>query len=129
VGMGNPHAVCFVDDADSHAVTCIGPQLEVHDLFPNRSNIEFVSVLPDENGKNVLRQRTWERGSGETEACGTGACATCVAAILESKISSREAIIRLNGGDLEIRWPQNDGPVYMSGPASFICDGEWPSST
>lgn len=128
IGMGNPHAVCFVDNAEQYPVSAIGPQLETHALFPNRSNIEFVSLLgSNADDLPILRQRTWERGSGETEACGTGACATCIAAILDGMIDdSREAIIRLNGGDLHIRWPTNDGPIYMSGPASFICDGEWP---
>jgi diaminopimelate epimerase len=129
VGMGNPHAVCFVDDPETYPVHDIGPQIERHALFPKRTNVEFVARLPDEqrDGKTipVLRQRTWERGSGETQACGTGACATAVAAMLTGLITQREVIVRLNGGDLFIRWPHQDSDVIMSGPAVSVYAGQW----
>ena len=124
VGMGNPHAVCFVDDPDTFPVTTVGPVLEHHAAFPRRSNIEFVARLADEASLPVLRQRTWERGSGETLACGTGACATVVAAILDGRIPGREAIVRLSGGDLRIAWPADDAPVRMTGPATTVFTGE-----
>ena len=131
VGMGNPHAVTFVDPAEQGSVedldlAAIGPQLEHAVAFPNRSNIEFVQRLADEDALPVLRQRTWERGSGETEACGTGACATAVAAILSGVIDSRACIIRLNGGDLHISWPDAAAEVLMSGDARFVFEGVWP---
>jgi diaminopimelate epimerase len=125
VGMGNPHAVCFVDDAMAIDLARIGPALEHHAVFPRRANIEFVSRLPDEDGLPVLRQRTWERGSGETLACGTGACAVTVAAILDKQISGRSAIIRLNGGDLRIDWPDDHASVLKTGPARFVFTGNW----
>ena len=125
VGMGNPHAVCFVDDPERFAVTTIGPLIECHPTFPKRTNVEFVSRLKDENGIPVLRQRTWERGSGETQACGTGACATVVAAILSGVITGRSAIVRLNGGDLRITWPNAKEAVIMSGPAVTVFNGVW----
>ena len=125
VGMGNPHAVCFVDDVATVDLARIGPLLEHHPVFPRRANIEFVSVLADERGIPVLRQRTWERGSGETLACGTGACAATVAAILDQRISGRQAIVRLNGGDVAIAWPANTAEVTMRGPATRVFAGEW----
>ena len=131
VGMGNPHAVTFIDAAMQGSVedldlVAIGPALEHADVFPNRSNIEFVQRLDDEDGLPVLRQRTWERGSGETEACGTGACATAVAAILSGSIDTRACIVRLNGGDLHISWPDDEAEVLMSGSATFVFNGVWP---
>jgi diaminopimelate epimerase len=125
VGMGNPHAVCFVDDPDRFPVTKVGPALERHPRFPNRTNVEFVSRLGDEAGAAVLRQRTWERGSGETQACGTGACAAVVAAIIDGRIEGREATVRLNGGDLRVTWLRDDAEVRMSGPAVSVYRGEW----
>ena len=125
VGMGNPHAVCFVDDVEALDLAAIGPALEHAAVFPNRSNIEFAQRLADENGVAILRQRTWERGSGETEACGTGACATAVAAILDQRISERQCKIRLNGGDLDISWLDDDADVIMSGAATTVFEGTW----
>ncbi len=126
VGMGNPHAVCFVDDPEKFPVAHVGPKIE-HDIrFPRRTNVEFVARLKDEKGLPVLRQRTWERGSGETQACGTGACATVVAAILLEKIPRREAIVRLNGGDLHVTWVDDTEEVVMSGPAVTVFEGKWP---
>ncbi len=125
VGMGNPHAVCFVEDPDHYPVTEVGPLIEHDEAFPRRTNVEFVCRLADEKGLPVLRQRTWERGSGETLACGTGSCATVVAAILTKKIEGREAIVRLSGGDLRIAWPADDQSVRMTGPAVTVFTGTW----
>ncbi|MBA3710255.1 MAG: diaminopimelate epimerase [Planctomycetes bacterium] len=127
VGMGNPHAVCFVDDPDDFPVATVGPLIERHARFPKRTNVEFVARLRDERGIPVLRQRTWERGSGETQACGTGACATLVAAILDQRIDGRAAIIRLDGGDLHVAWPTEDAPVRLTGPAVTVFDGTYPA--
>jgi diaminopimelate epimerase len=126
VGMGNPHAVCFVPDADALDLTVIGPALEHHAAFPRRTNVEFVSLLPAENGLPVLRQRTWERGSGETMACGTGACAVVVAAILDQRIPGRSATVRLSGGDLHIEWANHQAEVVKTGPAQLAFTGHWP---
>ncbi|MCM1107819.1 MAG: diaminopimelate epimerase [Clostridium sp.] len=121
VCMGNPHFVVFVDDINSIDLPKEGRLLEYHTLFPERANIEFVQPLPD----GSLRMRVWERGSGITQACGTGACATAVAAVL-NHVSTRETIIRMDGGVLTIRWDENDGHVYMTGPAVTVFKGEIP---
>jgi diaminopimelate epimerase len=123
LSMGNPHCVIFVDDPDEFPVTRLGPRIERHEAFPERVNVEFVAV----RGPGELVQRTWERGSGETLACGSGACAAGVAAVLSGR-ASRDVAIRLRGGVLRIRWPADDGPVYMTGPAAHVFDGElaWP---
>jgi diaminopimelate epimerase len=123
LSMGNPHCVIFVDDPEEYPVTRLGPRIERHEAFPERVNVEFVAV----RGPRELVQRTWERGSGETLACGSGACATAVAGVLSGR-SSRDVQIRLRGGTLRIRWPADDGPVYMTGPAAHVFDGEltWP---
>jgi diaminopimelate epimerase len=126
VGMGNPHAVCFVPDPDRSPVTTLGPLVEHHPRFPRRTNVAFVARLPDEGGWPVLRQRTWERGSGETLACGTGACAATVAAILTGRIPQRRAIVRLSGGDLRITWSDDRADVRMAGPAATVFTGVWP---
>lgn len=126
VGMGNPHAVCFVDDPEHFPVAHVGAKIEHDPRFPRRTNVEFVARIKDERGLPVLRQRTWERGSGETQACGTGACATVVAAILAEKIPGREAIVRLNGGDLHITWQDDTEEVVMRGPAVTVFEGKWP---
>ncbi len=127
VGMGNPHAVTFVDDAAAFPLRDIGPLIERHARFPRRVNVEIVQRLPDEGGLPVLRQRTWERGSGETRACGTGACAVVVAAILDQRIAGREAIVRLDGGDLRVGWANDDATVVLSGPAVEVYCGDWPT--
>ncbi len=121
VSMGNPHAVFFVENADSFPVEEIGPEIENHPLFPARVNAEFVTILK----KNHLRMRVWERGSGETMACGTGACATLVAGVLTGKCES-ETVISLNGGDLKVKWDQNTESVLQEGPAEFVFEGEYP---
>ena len=126
VGMGNPHAVCFVPEVECFPVATVGPILEQRERFPRRTNVEFVCRLRDEDGVPVLRQRTWERGAGETLACGTGACAATVAAILDQRIPSREAVVRLSGGDLQISWLSDDAQVRMTGPAVTVFEGEYP---
>ncbi len=125
VGMGNPHAVCVVQDPEVFPVSDIGPRIE-HDLhFPRRTNVEFTALRGTEHGLPVIRQRTWERGSGITQACGTGACAVTVAYILDRLIPGREAIVRLDGGDLRIAWPSDDAEVRMEGEAVTVFEGEW----
>nr|WP_026174165.1 diaminopimelate epimerase [Effusibacillus pohliae] len=117
VSMGNPHAVIFVDDLDQVNVAAVGPLIERHPLFPERVNVEFIQVL----NRGEIIFRVWERGSGITQACGTGACAAVVAGILTDRLD-RKVLVHLLGGDLEIEW-QEDGPVLMTGPAAYICDG------
>lgn len=119
VSMGNPHAVTFVDDVDSLDLQAIGPGLESHPLFPERANIEFIQPVDDK----TLKMRVWERGSGETLACGTGACASLVASVVGGKCG-READVILLGGTLHILWDENDGHVYMTGPAEIVFDGQ-----
>ena len=117
VSMGNPHYVIFTDDVDQ--VSEKGAALEQHLAFPQRCNIEFAHVL--ENGS--IRTRVWERGSGITQACGTGACATAVAAVLTGR-ANRISQIVMDGGTLTIEWCESDNHVYMTGPAEFVFDGE-----
>lgn len=117
VSMGNPHYVVFTDDIGKVATE--GPLLEYHAAFPERCNIEFVQVARD----GSLRTRVWERGSGITQACGTGACATAVAAALTGR-SPRRAEVVMDGGRLSIEWSQADNHVYMTGSAEFVFDGE-----
>ena len=119
VSMGNPHAVTFVEDVGALDLPVIGPPLENHPLFPERVNVEFVEVVDAE----TLKMRVWERGSGETLACGTGACASLVAAFLTGK-SRRRARLLLLGGELDIEWDETDNHVYMTGPAAFVFDGQ-----
>lgn len=119
VSMGNPHFVTFVDDVETMDIAAYGNILEHNDIFPDRCNIEFAQVAPDGN----IRTRVWERGSGITMACGTGACATAVAAALTGR-SGRSSRIIMDGGTLCIEWNENDGHVYMTGPAEFVFDGE-----
>lgn len=120
VSMGNPHCVLFVDRADDGLVLGLGPLIERHEAFPNRVNVEFVEQLAGDR----LRQRTWERGSGETLACGTGASAVCVAGVLTGR-SERRVTIELSGGELELEWIETDNHVYMTGPAEEVFSGEW----
>ncbi|WP_304507426.1 diaminopimelate epimerase [Anaerotignum sp.] len=120
VSMGNPHAVTFVDDPQVFPVEACGKRVETNPLFPNRTNVEFVQVI---NRKHI-KMRVWERGSGETLACGTGACASVVASILNG-FCDREVQVSLVGGELTITWNEQDNHVYMSGPASFSFDGVW----
>jgi diaminopimelate epimerase len=120
VSMGNPHCVTFLSELSDDWVLGIGPQLEVDPRFPKRVNCEFVEVL----SRTELRQRTWERGSGETFACGTGACAVCVAGVLTGR-SDRKVVIHLLGGDLSIEWNEENNHVYMTGPAVEVFSGHW----
>ena len=121
VSMGNPHAVVFMDEpVDEFPLTEIGPQVEHHPLFPARVNFEIVNAL---DGGKVLKTRVWERGSGITMACGTGACAVQVAARLNGLAGDR-ATIALPGGDLTVEWP-GEGEVVMEGPVAKVFDGEW----
>lgn len=120
VSMGNPHGVTIVDDTDTAPVEILGPELERHPMWPDRANIEFVEVVSPVE----LRMRVWERGSGETMACGTGACATLVACVLNG-LSKRHATIHLLGGDLEIEWDPADSHVYMTGPAETVFHGTY----
>lgn len=118
VSMGNPHCITFVNDVQSISVEEIGPKIENHSLFPEKTNVEFIQVL----NKQEINFRVWERGVGETLACGTGACAALVAAVLNNK-TDRKATIHLPGGDLDILWA-DDGYIYMTGPAELVFRGE-----
>ncbi len=118
VSMGNPHAVIFVSDINLVPVAVWGPQLEIHSLFPAKTNVEFVQVI----SPRELIMRVWERGAGVTMACGTGACATLVAAVLNGQ-SDRAAIVHLLGGDLRIEWNSDNNHVYMTGPATEVFTG------
>ena len=118
VSMGNPHSVIFVDDTDSLDLEKIGPDFENHPMFPNRVNTEFIQILD----RKHIKMRVWERGSGETLACGTGACASVVACIL-NKYTDDEVTVSLLGGDLSIRWDKETRIVYMTGPATTVYDG------
>jgi len=118
VSMGNPHCVVYVDDAAGFDLYRWGPKLEQHPLFPKRVNVEFATVRSREH----IDMRVWERGAGPTLACGTGACATLVASVLKG-VSDRRAVVSLKGGDLEIEWAEEDGRVYMTGPAATVYRG------
>ena len=122
VSMGSPHIVFFIDSDPSELdIAHIGPAIESHSLFPERVNVEFVQGQPD----GSLKMRVWERGSGETMACGTGACATAVAAMLKGRTPQRTATVHLRGGDLIIEWNPDNNRVYMTGPAALVFEGEW----
>jgi diaminopimelate epimerase len=121
VSMGNPHAVAYVEDVAQFPVEALGPVLEHHPAFPRRVNAHFVEVL----GPGEVRMRTWERGSGITLACGTGACAVCVAGVLTGR-TGRTLLAHLPGGDLELEWAGEGQSVFMTGPAAEVFSGEWP---
>ena len=120
VNIGNPHCVVFVRDPEVIAMATLGPMFENHPLFPRRTNVEFVRVIR----RDVLQMRVWERGAGETLACGTGASAALVAAVL-CGMSDRTAQVKLTGGNLELCWNAEDNHVYQAGPAAYVFDGEW----
>ncbi|HIQ72174.1 MAG TPA: diaminopimelate epimerase [Candidatus Onthenecus intestinigallinarum] len=121
VSMGNPHAVIFLhEDVDAFDVGRYGPLLERHAAFPNRTNVEFAALV----APGRIRMRVWERGSGMTLACGTGACATAVAASLCGLTGERSTLV-LDGGELDVEW--SGGTVYMTGPATFVFEGDWPA--
>lgn len=122
VSMGNPHAVIFVDeDVKDIPLEMIGPKFENHKRFPNRINTEFARVLD----RKTVEMRVWERGSGETLACGTGACAVAVSCILNG-LTEDKVTVKLLGGDLQIEWDREKDTVYMTGPAEVVFDGVWP---
>jgi diaminopimelate epimerase len=121
VSMGNPHCVTFADDLTDVLVLGIGPQVERHSAFPRRTNVEFVRV----NRPDDVHVRVWERGSGETLACGTGASAVAVAGVLAGR-TQRRITAHLPGGDLQLEWAEGDNHVYMTGPAVEVFSGEWP---
>ena len=119
VSMGNPHCVTFINDTDSFPLEEIGPQFETNPIFPNRVNAEFVQIV----NRKYAKMRVWERGSGETLACGTGTCASVVAAILNG-LTEDEVTVKLLGGELIIKWDRESNKVYMTGPARVVFDGE-----
>jgi diaminopimelate epimerase len=123
VSMGNPHCVIFTKDITDSQVRTIGPMLEKDAAFPNRTNVEFVEV----NRPNDITMRVWERGSGETMACGTGACAVAVAGALSGR-TQRQIVAHLRGGDLHLHWSESDNHVYMTGPATEVFSGIWPGN-
>lgn len=120
VSMGNPHCVIFVEDTEVVPLEEIGPQFEKHEWFPNRINTEFIQVID----RKTVNMRVWERGTGETLACGTGACASTVACILNG-LTEEEITLHLLGGDLLVRWDREKNLVYMTGPATVVFDGEF----
>lgn len=121
VSMGNPHAVIYLDEIDNLDLEKIGPSFENHPAFPDRVNTEFVKVLD----RHTVQMRVWERGSGETLACGTGACAVAVASILNNHVDGNVPVtVKLLGGDLQIFWDRSSNLVYMTGPAETVFDGE-----
>lgn len=121
VSMGNPHCITYVDDVQAIAIEKIGPLFENHEKFPERINTEFIKVINPE----LLEMRVWERGSGETLACGTGACASVVASVLNGYCRKDTLVtVKLLGGELKIKWSSLDNKIYMTGPAQTICTGE-----
>jgi diaminopimelate epimerase len=120
LSMGNPHVIIFVDDVNEIDLSKVGPKVEYHPLFPKRTNTEFLQII----SPNHLKMRVWERGSGETLACGTGACAATVAAVLNGK-AERKVTMELTGGTLFIEWSETDNHVYMTGPATTVFEGEY----
>lgn len=119
VSMGNPHAVVFMDDVEHLAIEEIGPYFENHERFPNRTNTEFVQIIDDSH----VKMRVWERGTGETLACGTGCCATAVACVL-NHLTGAHVTVQVLGGEIEIYWDQKENLVYMTGPAVTVFEGE-----
>ena len=121
VSMGNPHLVAYVSDVDSVPLETLGPLLEHHRAFPRRVNVQIVEI----KSPSEVKMRTWERGSGITLACGTGACAVCVAGVLTGRTGPK-LLAHLPGGDLELHWPSSTASVFMTGPATEVFSGEWP---
>lgn len=118
ISMGNPHAVTFVEDVDNIDIEKIGPIIENNIIFPNRTNVEFVQILD----RNNIKMRVWERGAKETLACGTGACASTVACVLEG-YTNNNITVHLLGGDLKINWNRETNHIFMTGPAEFVFEG------
>ena len=121
LSMGNPHVIIFVEDIENFPVRKYGPMIENHHLFPMRTNVEFVQVIT----RNIIAQRTWERGSGETLSCGTGASAATAACVLNKKTDNKVKV-RLRGGELELNWNTEDNNIYLKGPAVEVFQGTWP---
>ena len=121
VSMGNPHAVFYVDEVEDWPLETVGPKIENHKLFPERVNAHIVEVV----SRGEVRMRTWERGSGLTLACGTGASAVCVAGILTGR-TDRRILAHVPGGDLQVEWPSDGAPVRLVGPVEEVFTGEWP---
>lgn len=119
VSMGNPHAITYIENVSEFPLEKIGPLFEIHEKFPRKTNVEFVELID----KNTVKMRVWERGAGETLACGTGACAVLVASILKGYVG-RKSTVKLLGGDLIIEWNENDNHIYMTGPATTVFEGE-----
>lgn len=119
VSMGNPHAITYVDDVKNLDLEKIGPKFENHEIFPDRVNTEFVRVID----RKTVEMRVWERGAGETLACGTGACAVVVSSVL-NELTEEEVTVKLLGGDLKIHWDREENLVYMTGSATTVFDGE-----
>ena len=119
VSMGNPHAVVFMDDVENLEIEKVGPFFENHEVFPNRTNTEFVRVID----RNTVQMRVWERGTGETLACGTGTCATVVACVLNG-LTEDEVKVKVLGGEILVHWDREENLVYMTGPATHVFDGE-----
>jgi diaminopimelate epimerase len=121
ISTGNPHCVTFVDEVHDDWVLRIGPLIEKHPAFPRKVNAEFIHVV----SPREFVMRVWERGSGETQACGTGACAAAVAGMVTGRLE-RKVLAHLPGGDLELEWPTDEAPVFMTGPATEVFSGDWP---
>ena len=121
VSMGNPHAVVFMEDVANLDIASVGPLFENHQVFPNRTNTEFVEVVD----RTHVNMRVWERGTGETLACGTGCCATVVAGVLNG-LTEEKVTVRVLGGEIEIQWDREENLVYMTGPAATVFAGEFP---
>ena len=120
VSMGNPHAVTFINDTDNLEIEKIGPKFENNEIFPDKVNTEFIQIID----KKTVKMRVWERGSGETFACGTGACASVVASVL-NRLTENKVTVKLLGGELEIEYNQDENTVYMTGPARVVFTGEY----
>lgn len=121
VSMGNPHAIVFMDDVKNLDIETIGPYFEHHERFPNRTNTEFVKVIDD----HTVEMRVWERGTGETLACGTGCCATAVACVINHK-TGNHVTVKVLGGEIEIEWDREQNLIYMTGPGAVVFEGDYP---
>ena len=120
VSMGNPHAITVIDDIQNFDVEKYGKEVEINKVFPNKTNVEFIQLID----KNNIKMRVWERGAGETLACGTGACASVVACVL-NELTSRKVNVELLGGTLKIEWNEEDNHIYMTGPAVTVFEGNF----
>ena len=119
VSMGNPHAIIYTDSIETVRIEKLGPLIECHPFFPKKTNVEFVEIIDEKN----INMRVWERGAGETMACGTGACAASVASVLNG-FCGRNVMVRLKGGSISIEWSRKNNHVYMTGPAAEVFRGE-----